>query len=57
MPADSFSLDKAWLDIGFSAHYLDGPDSLTPELEELMNRFPEWTVPLGWSVTLQHYRL
>lgn len=57
VPSDTSDLDRAWLDISLSAHYLDGPDSMTPELEELLSRFPDWTVPLGWVATLQHYRI
>ncbi|XP_067931530.1 endoplasmic reticulum metallopeptidase 1-like [Watersipora subatra] len=49
-------LDKHWLDIGFAAHYLDGPESTTPELTATLAKFPNWTVPLGWVATYQHYR-
>lgn len=49
-------VDKHWLDIAFGVHHLDGPDSTTPELDSIMNRFPDWSVPIGWVVTLQHYR-
>lgn len=57
MPANTDNLDKAWLDIAFGAHYLDGPDSVMPELKDLMDRFPDWAVPIGWTATLQHYRV
>ncbi|XP_067931531.1 endoplasmic reticulum metallopeptidase 1-like [Watersipora subatra] len=50
------SLDKHWLDIGFGVHYLDGPESTTPELTAMLDKFPNWTVPLGWVATYQHYR-
>ncbi|KAF6039224.1 ERMP1 [Bugula neritina] len=46
-----------WLDFAVGAHYLDGDDSVTPQLEALLAKFPDWTVPIGWSASYQHHQL
>ena len=48
---------RHWLDIGLGAHYLDGEASVSEEMKDLVSRFPDWTVPIGWTATLQHYQL
>lgn len=50
-------MSRHWLDIAIAAHYLTGPDSLTPDMENLLARFPNWTVPIGWTCNYKHYRL
>ncbi len=55
--ADDIPADSGVLDIALGAHYLtvDGSHRLTPELEQHLHSFPEWTTPIAWAATYEKW--
>lgn len=44
------------ISVAISSHYFFGEDQRTPQLEEILRRFPTWAFPSSWVSTYDMYR-
>lgn len=44
------------ISVAISSHYFFGVDRRTPQLEEILRRFPRWAFPSSWVSTYDMYR-
>ncbi|XP_055690265.1 endoplasmic reticulum metallopeptidase 1-like isoform X2 [Lutzomyia longipalpis] len=52
-----FNIDKDLvLDITLSGHFIHGKNKTTPQLTNLMSRFPTWTTATYWTSALRSYK-
>ncbi|KAM3600329.1 uncharacterized protein V6R79_021557 [Siganus canaliculatus] len=47
---------EGMISVAISSHYFFGQDQRTPELEEILHRFPKWSFPSSWVSTYDMYR-
>ncbi|XP_055009422.1 endoplasmic reticulum metallopeptidase 1 [Boleophthalmus pectinirostris] len=44
------------ISVAISSHYFFGKDQRTAQLQEILNRFPDWSFPSSWVSTYDMYR-
>ncbi|XP_075900922.1 endoplasmic reticulum metallopeptidase 1 [Nelusetta ayraudi] len=47
---------EGMISVAISTHYFFGPDQRTPQLDEILAKFPAWTFPSYWVSTYDMYR-
>ncbi|XP_040915113.1 endoplasmic reticulum metallopeptidase 1 [Toxotes jaculatrix] len=47
---------EGMISVAISSHYFFGEDQRTPQLEEILHRFPTWAFPSSWVSTYDMYR-
>nr|XP_061800741.1 endoplasmic reticulum metallopeptidase 1-like [Nerophis lumbriciformis] len=55
-PRDSSGSPEGMISVAISSHYFFGADQKTPQLEEILSRFPSWAFPSSWVSTYDLYR-
>uniref|UniRef100_A0A3B4A9M1 Endoplasmic reticulum metallopeptidase 1-like C-terminal domain-containing protein n=1 Tax=Periophthalmus magnuspinnatus TaxID=409849 RepID=A0A3B4A9M1_9GOBI len=47
---------EGMISVAISSHYFFGKDQRTAQLQEMLNRFPDWSFPSSWVSTYDMYR-
>nr|XP_057920358.1 endoplasmic reticulum metallopeptidase 1 [Doryrhamphus excisus] len=55
-PPSNPSGPEGIISVAISTHYFFGEDQRTPQLEEILHRFPSWVFPSFWVSTYDMYR-
>eukprot|EP00096_Caligus_rogercresseyi_P010754 TRINITY_DN4013_c0_g1_i1.p1 TRINITY_DN4013_c0_g1~~TRINITY_DN4013_c0_g1_i1.p1 ORF type:complete len:900 (-),score=145.35 TRINITY_DN4013_c0_g1_i1:1936-4635(-) len=52
----SYTSDRDLVDIALTGHIIHGNHMQSPHLKELLQSFPSWTYPLGWTATYKAFK-
>ncbi|XP_040581648.1 endoplasmic reticulum metallopeptidase 1 [Lepeophtheirus salmonis] len=52
----SYSPDRDLVDISVTGHIIHGIHMQSPDLQELLQYFPSWSYPLGWTATYKAFK-